>query len=104
MINRLPKTPVTDLYQKAQKHLKEGNREKAQECADLGILNVASKVHKGAKDNDLVEGVSVKLWYERFWYFLEKNGLLLGQDDNDEGMEIVNAIINDKKEKTKVNF
>lgn len=87
------KTPVTNLYENAKNHLKNGRLDEARDSADLGIINVADKVRKGAKDLDVIEGITVRLWYERFWYFLEKNNLLLGQEDYVEE-ETLEKIIN----------
>jgi hypothetical protein len=64
-------------FQKAKQCLKADNQELARYYADLGILQIAIFRNKGYKDEDLVEGNKVELWLERFWIFLEKNGLML---------------------------
>ena len=34
--------------------------------------------------DDTLDDVRIGLWLERFWYFLENNNLLLGQDEEFE--------------------
>jgi hypothetical protein len=75
-------TPISDCYFNCREFLKNGDKEKARDKADEGIVWLASLVSsKNLKDNDIIEGVKVSLWYDRFWLFLELNGLLLDKDD-----------------------
>jgi hypothetical protein len=64
-------------FYKAKSYLKNNNQELARHYADLGILQIAIYRNNGYKDEDIVEGIKVELWLERFWIFLEKNGLML---------------------------
>lgn len=76
------KTPISDCYNNCRNLLKQGLKDDARDEADRGIIWLAIKVNKyKLKDTDIIEGVRVNLWYDRFWLFLELNGLLL---DNDE--------------------
>jgi len=54
-----------------------GERDKARDCCDLGIGFVAAQKESGADGEDLMEGVKINLWLERFWMFLENKNLLL---------------------------
>lgn len=66
----------TYLY-KAKQFYKSGNEEAAQEFCDMGILHLAVKRSEGYLSDDLIEEVSVDLWLERFWMFLENKNLLM---------------------------
>lgn len=78
----MKKTPIGDCYDSARA-LVSSDRESARDSADKGIALLAQKViGLQLKDEDIIEGVAVRLWYERFWIFLENNDLLLdGPDD-----------------------
>ena len=76
------KLSISDRYDDCRSLLKEGKKEEARNKADEGIALLAQKVIKyKLKDTDLLEGVKVVLWYDRFWLFLELNGLLLDKDE-----------------------
>lgn len=66
----------TCLY-KAKQSFKSGDTESARDFCDLGIAYIADKRNDGYSAEDLVEGVKVDLWLERFWMFLENKNLLL---------------------------
>ena len=66
----------TCLY-KAKQSFKSGDTESARDFCDLGIAYIADKRNDGYSAKDLVEGVKVDLWLERFWMFLENKNLLL---------------------------
>lgn len=70
------KTTVSDCYEQAREALAVGNLNKARDMADYGIVKVAEARGEGADINDLIDGVRVGLWLERFWYFLENNNLM----------------------------
>lgn len=70
------KTTVSDCYDQAREALAVGNLNKARDMADYGIVKVAEARGEGADINDLIDGVRVGLWLERFWYFLENNNLM----------------------------
>ena len=52
-------------------------RDKARDYCDMGIGFVAAKKEDGADGEDLIEGVKINLWLERFWMFLENKNLML---------------------------
>jgi hypothetical protein len=62
---------------KAKQSFKSGDTESARDFCDLGIAYIADKRNEGYSAEDLVEGVKVDLWLERFWMFLENKNLLL---------------------------
>ena len=66
----------TCLY-KAKQSFKLGNKESARDFCDLGIAYIADKRLDGIGSEDLIEEVTVDLWLERFWMFLENKNLLL---------------------------
>ncbi len=75
------KTTVTNCYEKAREELKQGNNDLARDFADYGIVKVAEARNEGMDVDDELDDVRIGLWLERFWYFLENNNLLLGQDE-----------------------
>jgi len=64
-------------FDKAKEHIKLGEKDKARDYADMIIAFIASKRHDGADVMDKIEDVTIRLWLERGWLFLEKNDLLL---------------------------
>ena len=63
---------------KAKEFHKLGEPNKARDYCDMGIAYVAGKREKkDLQAKDLLEGVRVELWLERFWMFLENKKLLL---------------------------
>jgi hypothetical protein len=83
-----PKT-VNDYYLYAKQLLAEGKRDEARDALDFGIIKIAQAKRDGKTDSDLLEGVRIGLLLERFWYTLENNDLLLGQED-DEFIKYIN--------------
>ena len=71
------KLTVYDCYEQARKALDEGDRDKARDLADFGIVKVASARGEGLGVDDILDDVRIGLWLERFWYFLENNKLML---------------------------
>lgn len=78
------KVTVSDCYDQAREALEKGDRDKARDLADFGIVKVAEARNEGMDENDTLDDVRIGLWLERFWYFLENNDLLLGQDEEFE--------------------
>jgi len=78
------KVTVSDCYDQAREALKAGDLDKARDLADFGIVKVADARGEGAGIDDTLDDVRIGLWLERFWYFLENNNLLLGQDEEFE--------------------
>ena len=72
------KSVLHHCFAKAKETFAAGDKDKARDYCDMGIAYVAGKREKnelGAKD--LLEGVKVELWLERFWMFLENKNLML---------------------------
>ena len=74
------KTTVSDCYDQAREALKAGDRDKARDLADFGIVKVAEARHEGMDVDDTLDDVRIGLWLERFCYFLENNNLMLDGD------------------------
>jgi hypothetical protein len=68
---------VFDFFTEAKAALKAGDRDKARDMADMGILQCADARAEGMPDDGLIDDIKLSLWFERFWYFLEKNDLML---------------------------
>ena len=62
---------------KAKSFYKLGEKDKARDYCDFGIGFCASKKEHGMGGEDLIEGVRINLWLDRFWQNLENWGLLL---------------------------
>lgn len=71
------KMTVSDCYANAREALARGDEDKARDLADFGIVQIASARSEGMNTDDVIDDVSVGLWLERFWYFLENNNLML---------------------------
>ena len=71
------KMTVSDCYANAREALARGDKDKARDLADFGIVQIASARSEGINTDDVIDDVSVGLWLERFWYFLENNNLML---------------------------
>lgn len=74
---RIIKTPISDYYSEAKDFLVQNRNEEAQESIDKAIILVSRKKCGGVSDEDLVEGVPLRIWYDRLWQFLENNNLIL---------------------------
>ena len=61
----------------AKSFYKLGDNEQARDWCDRGIVFVANKKMNGFGGEDIIEGVKVDLWLERFWMYLENKNLLL---------------------------
>lgn len=68
---------LTHCYAQAKKYYKQGELDKARDYLDSGIGFTATKKLDGMKGEDLIEGVKINLWLERFWMKLENWNLLL---------------------------
>jgi len=75
------KTTITDCYENARESLKQEKLDIARDWADYGIVKIAEARDEGMDVDDELDDVRIGLWLERFWYFLENNNLLLGQDE-----------------------
>ena len=75
------KTTVSDCYDQAREALEKGDLDKARDLADFGIVKVAEARNEGMGVDQTLQHILIRLWLERFWYFLENNNLLLGQDE-----------------------
>lgn len=74
----MEKQVLTEHFRNAKAFIKGGDKDKARDEADLGILNILIKREQGVKDGSMMEGLSMDQWITRFWVFLEKNNLMLG--------------------------
>ena len=77
----MKKVTIDSVYAQAREVLKEGRVDEARDLADFGIVKVADARNEGMNVDDTLDDVRIGLWLERFWYFLENNNLLLGQDE-----------------------
>ena len=64
-------------FQKAKMFIERKDNDKARDYCDMGIAYVAGKKENGYSGDDLIEDVTVNLWLERFWMFLENKKLML---------------------------
>ena len=72
------KSVLHHCFAQAKEMYAQGNKNKARDYCDMGIAYVAGKREKkDLQAKDLLEGVRVELWLERFWMFLENKQLLL---------------------------
>lgn len=72
------KGSLAKTYKHAREAFKAGDANMARDLCDLGILLVAQERYlHNAQAEDTIENVTIGLWLERFWYFLENNDLLL---------------------------
>ena len=71
------KNTLTECFKKAKQYYKNGESDKARDYCDMGIAYVAGKKENGYSGDDLIEDVTVNLWLERFWMFLENKKLML---------------------------
>ena len=69
---------LTEHFTNAKSYIKNGDKDKARDEADLGLLNILVKREGGLPDGSMMEGLSMDQWITRFWVFLEKNELMLG--------------------------
>lgn len=64
-------------FEKAKEFRTLGNNDKARDYLDMGIGFCAAKKEEGMDGEDLIEGVRINLWLERFWMKLENWNLML---------------------------
>ena len=64
-------------YDQAKEFYKLGDKNKARDYLDMGIGFCATKKESGMSGEDLIEGVRINLWLERFWMKLENWNLML---------------------------
>lgn len=65
------KGPMTKTWLEARQLISENKLEQAEQVLDKGILMLTKNNLNGAKDKDLLEGVKVETWFERFWIATE---------------------------------
>jgi hypothetical protein len=68
---------TVEIYNAARTAVNNGNMDEARDLFDKGLVKVATARGEGMEDKDLLDGVRIELWLERFWYGLENNNLLL---------------------------
>jgi|TARA_R110000796_G_scaffold65402_1_gene151054 hypothetical protein len=64
-------------FDKAKEFRKLQENDKARDYLDMGIGFCAAKKEDGMNGEDLIEGVKINLWLERFWMKLENWNLML---------------------------
>lgn len=74
---KVEKQVLHHCFDKAKEFYKLGDKDKTRDYLDLGIARVAHMKEDGYDGEDLVEGVKINLWLERFWMKLENWGLML---------------------------
>jgi hypothetical protein len=67
------KGPVTKLWLQARHLIETKQLEEAEQVLDKGILVVSKYTLDGLGDKDLLEGVKMETWKERFWIAIENN-------------------------------
>ncbi len=70
-----------EIYNDARNAVNNGNMDEARDLFDMGLVKVATARGEGMGDKDLLDGVRIELWLERFWYGLENNNLLLEEGE-----------------------
>ncbi len=73
---RVIKQPISTYLQEAKEVL-EKDPNKARDLADKAMIHIVRKKERNIKDNDIVEGTPLRIWYDRVWQFLENNNLML---------------------------
>tara|TARA_R110000868_G_scaffold140437_2_gene355994 strand:- start:2792 stop:3049 length:258 start_codon:yes stop_codon:yes gene_type:complete len=66
-----PKGIVTRTWLEARELIKTEQLEKAEQILDKGILLLTQSTIDGYGDKDLLEGVKMEVWKERFWVTTE---------------------------------
>ena len=69
--------PITLNYKKIRRFLKDGRIEEAKELIEWGIVYLANATIQKVQ---VIDKISVDLWKDRYWFELENNGLLEGDD------------------------
>ena len=66
-----PKGIVTKTWLEARELIRTKQFEKAEQILDTGILLLTQFTISGFGDKDLLEGVKMEVWKERFWIATE---------------------------------
>jgi hypothetical protein len=66
-----PKGIVTKTWLEVRELIKTKQLEKAEQVLDKGILLLTQSTINGYGDKDLLEGVKMEVWKERFWVTTE---------------------------------
>jgi hypothetical protein len=64
---------VTKLWLQARHLIETKQLQEAEQVLDKGILVVSKFTLDGLGDKDLLEGVKMETWKERFWIAIENN-------------------------------
>jgi len=68
-----PKGIVTKTWLEVRELIKTKQLEKAEQVLDKGILLLTQFTINGYGDKDLLEGVKMEVWKERFWVTTENH-------------------------------
>ena len=72
------KNVLTEHFRKAKELIKKGEKDKARDEADYGLLRILNLRENGLPDGSYIEDQPMDTWINRFWIFLEKHNLMLG--------------------------
>lgn len=72
---------TVEIYNAARQAVANGKMDEARDLFDMGLAKVATARGEGMGDKDLLDGVRIELWLERFWYGLENNNLLIEEGE-----------------------
>jgi hypothetical protein len=72
---------TVEIYNAARQAVTNGKMDEARDLFDKGLVKVATARCEGLGDKDLLDGVRIELWLERFWYGLENNNLLIEEGE-----------------------
>lgn len=67
------KGAVTTLWLEARQLIETNQLEELEDKLDIGIAMLSKYTLEGYKDKDLLEGVKMEVWKERFWITIEKH-------------------------------
>lgn len=68
---------LSPLLSKAKELFKKGLKDDARDCCDMGLYYIVEMKQRGMHEEDLIDGIKISLWKERFWSFLERKNLML---------------------------
>lgn len=68
---------LAPLLCKAKEFYKKGLKDDARDYCDMGLFYIVEMKQRGMKEEDIIDGIKISLWKERFWSFLERKNLML---------------------------
>ncbi len=64
---------ITTVWLEAREQIKNKQLKEAEETLDHGLILISKHTLGGVADKDLLEGVKMETWKERFWVAIEKH-------------------------------